>query len=306
LDREYRPLGKGRSATIKSHGFTLIELLVVIAIIALLVALLLPALSRARKQARAMVCQSRLRQWGMAFATYTEENQGRFPATMVGTDGLWLLRGAFLSGKDPNAPQDSFHHFHTKDIICCPVATRPPGDGGAPFYNSGGSNSFSRTAYRVQGTAGSASAAWEIAIPAPVFRGSYGLNQWLFMGLHQSFLDTVFSARTGRIDLDVLSLRGRAEIPTLLDAIVPWSDPGAIEGPGGPDGAGMGVDSICMNRHGEFVNGLFLDWSVRKIGLKELWTLNWYAEFNRGGRWTKAGGVKPTDWPKWMRGLKDY
>jgi prepilin-type processing-associated H-X9-DG protein len=61
-----------------------------------------------------------------------------------------------------------------------------------------------------------------------------------------------------------------------------------------------------MNRHGVFVNGLFLDWSVRKVGLKELWTLYWDAEFSRSGRWTKAGGAKPEDWPKWMRGLKDY
>jgi len=24
-----------------------------------------------------------------------------------------------------------------------------------------------------------------------------------------------------------------------------------------------------------------------------------------GGPWTKAGGVEPTDWPRWMAGLKD-
>jgi prepilin-type processing-associated H-X9-DG protein len=66
------------------------------------------------------------------------------------------------------------------------------------------------------------------------------------------------------------------------------------------------VAPFCINRHNGSVNGLFLDWSVRKVGLKELWTLNWYTEFNRAGRWTKAGGAKPEDWPKWMRGLKDY
>ncbi|NLH43532.1 MAG: hypothetical protein GX448_16955, partial [Planctomycetes bacterium] len=54
------------------------------------------------------------------------------------------------------------------------------------------------------------------------------------------------------------------------------------------------------------VGGLFLDWSVRKVGLKELWTLKWYDEFDRAGKWTKAGGVQPEDWPQWMRGFKDY
>ena len=42
------------------------------------------------------------------------------------------------------------------------------------------------------------------------------------------------------------------------------------------------------------VNGLFLDWSVRKVGLKELWTCSGgIAEFNHGRAfWTKAGGVQ--------------
>lgn len=61
------------------RGFTLIELLVVISIVALLLAILLPALGRARSLARQTVCQSRLRQWGLAFAAYAVENSGRYP-----------------------------------------------------------------------------------------------------------------------------------------------------------------------------------------------------------------------------------
>jgi prepilin-type processing-associated H-X9-DG protein len=61
-----------------------------------------------------------------------------------------------------------------------------------------------------------------------------------------------------------------------------------------------------MDRHSEHVNGLFLDWSVRKIGVKELWTLRWHLQFDTANAWTKAGGVLPEDWPHWMRGFKDY
>lgn len=55
------------------------ELLVVIGVISVLIALLLPALSRARQAANQVVCLSNLRQLGLAFVMYANENQGRFP-----------------------------------------------------------------------------------------------------------------------------------------------------------------------------------------------------------------------------------
>ena len=51
---------------------------------------------------------------------------------------------------------------------------------------------------------------------------------------------------------------------------------------------------------------LFMDFSVRKVGLKELWTFQWHRLSDTAGPWTKAGGALPSDWPKWMRGFKDY
>lgn len=291
----------GKFSIVDQGAFTLIELLVVISVIALLMAVLFPALSRARKQAKAVVCQSRLRQWGMALAMYAEDNQGRFPATQGGVDGFWLLRGAFISDQDPNGPQDSFHHFHTKDIACCPAATQPFGDG---HFSAGGTGtSFGLSNFGgFDGTPGSAFGAWEITSPAPAFRGSYGLNQYLFRSFHK------LSVTVSTFDLDVLSLRGRADIPVLLDAVTPGTftfetcpPPATGEGESGGN-----MQNFCMNRHDAGVNGLFLDWSVRKVGLKELWTLYWYKEFDRAGPWTKAGGVTPDMWPEWMRDMKDY
>jgi prepilin-type N-terminal cleavage/methylation domain-containing protein len=54
------------------------------------------------------------------------------------------------------------------------------------------------------------------------------------------------------------------------------------------------------------VNCVFMDFSVRKIGLKQLWTLKWHRQFETAGPWTKAGGVQPEDWPEWMKRFKDY
>ena len=63
---------------------------------------------------------------------------------------------------------------------------------------------------------------------------------------------------------------------------------------------------FCINRHSGGVNSLFFDWSVRKVGLKELWTLTWHPLLGTTDKWTKAGGVKPEDWPQWMRRFHDY
>ena len=71
-------LGWIRRHISKQEGFTLIELLVVISIIALLLAILMPALQRIKSQAKAVACQSNLRQWGLCFKMYTDDNNGRF------------------------------------------------------------------------------------------------------------------------------------------------------------------------------------------------------------------------------------
>lgn len=75
----------------RKRGFTLIELLVVISIIALLMGILMPALSRARKQAKILVCKSRLKQLGMGIFTYASSNDGKLLPTEYEDTGGWQI-----------------------------------------------------------------------------------------------------------------------------------------------------------------------------------------------------------------------
>ncbi len=289
-------------------GFTLIELLVVIAIIALLMAILVPALSRAHKLAKAMVCQSRLKQWSTILALYAQDNEGRFPANDDGSTGAWLLRGALLSmiNKDPNVPQESLYHFRTKDLACCPLATRCRPEEGSGGYRISGPlpASFAVGPGAIlPGTVGPPYPAWVIYQPAPRFVGSYGVNRFLFQPRFQSSVASIPKSERYR-GVSIFSLGDKGNIPVVLDSAAPWG------GPSIPPPSGSSYNSpsfrFCVSRHDDFVNGVFLDWSVRKIGLKELWKLKWSRDFDTNGPWTKGGGVKPEDWPQWMRNFKDY
>lgn len=124
---------KVTSEPILSRAFTLVELLVVISIISLLFGLLVPTLRRARDVAKQTVCQSQLRQWGLAFETYATENDGFYPHI----DGLdrnngpadrfgWVDMLPPLMGEKPWRDHASWQYPRRGTILQCPAAELAP------------------------------------------------------------------------------------------------------------------------------------------------------------------------------------
>jgi prepilin-type N-terminal cleavage/methylation domain-containing protein/prepilin-type processing-associated H-X9-DG protein len=74
-------------------GFTLIELLVVIAIIAILAAILFPVFAKAREKARQISCLSNMKQLGLGFMQYIQDNDETWPGVASGDD----VRGGWAS-----------------------------------------------------------------------------------------------------------------------------------------------------------------------------------------------------------------
>ena len=270
-----RPVKKNCS---NGAGFTLIELLVVIAVISLLMAILVPSLQRVRKKAKAIVCQSNLRQWGVVFEMYTNENNNRFfRLTIKGnndddSDDMWL-------------PYLRPYH-QNEELAFCPVATKP------------GSEPIPPDPHDWPGwiaLLGDRSSAWYIGGLAGPWLGSYSINQWVRDSRREPYWRTCL-------------IKTPASVPVFLDSRYPWVWSDSSDAPVEYEDAPIRgtINWFCTNRHDGFVNGLFMDWSVRKVGLKELWTLKWHRNFDTAGQWTKAGGVEPEDWPQWMRSFKDY
>ena len=259
-------------------AFTLIELLVVMAIIAILTALLLPALGAAKDRARNATCISNLKQWGVTWRLYADDNNDNF---MNGTltewpRGEWVL--AFTNGYPQKPP-----------LLLCPKATDRRGPGNGESHTT--STDPNAVDY------GGPTTCYDFPIPDPTaptlpLTASYGLNNW------------VYNPDTNNIQRRIAEYHWRkysvppqpSRTPLFFDSMWRGAGPDVSDTPPAYNGEPITVVNgemgfLAMARHGKGVNMLFFDSSVSNVRARDLWSLPWHVD------WVTATGIQ---FPAWM------
>ncbi|MFC1738668.1 hypothetical protein ACFL1G_06435 [Planctomycetota bacterium] len=257
----------------------------------------------ARRRAKKMVCLSNLRVWGKVFQMYAEDNDGSTLSDEVFNEIWGHTPLSCIPGPECWASYLKYYYEDSK-MRLCPMATKGWGDNIESF--------------------GRKYSAWEIPQDSWEFPeggiGSYGINEWCYNPPPEQSCGpwgyplehcwrTVNVTEADEIPL----FMGCLHIGFICEAWVGGyvGKPHPIEDrPFTGDGTGYG--RICMDRHGNgTMNALFLDFSARSVGLKELWTLRFAKD---GGGWvwdtcnkyTICGGATSEDWDDWAPWMKDF
>lgn len=287
----------------KFQAFTLVELLVVISIIAVLLAVLMPALNRAKKQARSVIDLTNLKQWGLMYSMYCQDNSGYFFSGEVkgSSNPVDIDHGRYWrAAMQPYSKNDK--------MWLCPETLKPKLNNSEPAKGD------------------PIETAWAFEDPKTkkVDVGSYGLNAWVLNPSQSMLNGGEVLGRKESLGYKLSDywrnsyIKGANKVPVFSDAWFTdaWpkdNDMPALDPPSGPGKNCAGdietytkneIQRLCVDRHAGNMGMVFMDWSARKVGLKELWTLKWHKSFNTAGRYTSAGGYK--NWPTWMKKYKDY
>jgi prepilin-type processing-associated H-X9-DG protein len=121
------------------------------------------------------------------------------------------------------------------------------------------------------------------------YRGSYVINNWI-SNAGGDYWKTPYVAHAGQVPM-LLDGQWREMQP------YPADEPPMFETDLWTPGPMNEIRRACVGRHNGAVTAVFLDGSVRKVGLKSLWRLKWHRQWDMD--------FPLPVWPMWMANFKD-
>ena len=259
----------------RKGGFTLYELVLVVTVLVVLAAIIKPALTMARGSAHSTFCKSRLGDWGKAYQDYLFDNDEKFhngdSLSSRSCEDMWMMSLKKYIDDD-------------NEMMFCPSATETA-DAGGQFPNR----------------------AWELKLDkyylpvhkAKFAQGSYCLNWWVNNAGGDNY--SSYYWRTAQVNdaenIPVLADGGDYSASVYDDGKHYRPCSTAIDENMSSDlfDCHANINRFLMQRHGNSVNTLFMDWSVRDVPLFDLWSLNWHKGYEPiskdNANW---------QWPEWM------
>jgi hypothetical protein len=252
-------------------------------------AIVMPATRKLKEQRNMTRCLANLGQWNPVISNYVEDNDGKF-FSGYGDDSSWWI-----------AQLEDRHQSRLKNKLWfCPKTTEP-------LYDEHHDRTDTFNIFQAWGIYTTDFRGHDDLSPDGI-AGSYGLNGYVLSNAAPT--DETSTDGTPQNNFWATPpARGAANVPLLVEALHFDVRPQEHEGPASVELAawsGNHMARTSINRHVGFESVSFCDFSARKVGLKELWALKWHRRFNTAGPWTKAGGVEASNWPQWIRPLKDY
>ena len=257
-------------------GISIAEVIVIIFVLLFLFGVFYPYITRDHEQSKHVICLSHLKQWGLAYVMFCDDNNQKFiDISDYSNQSKWLTE---------LKPYNRF----MDETLKCPYA-RTSRFNGEEY--GGPNNSYKVTLDKNDSN--------NISIES-----SYGINSWVYNPELDSNIIAIYPAE---IFWKNNAYKNASKLPVIADSI--WA--GSFPEPDGIAGkppiengewseTELGMKNFCIDRHKHAINISFMDGSVSKVGLKDLWKLKWHKNFDTEGPWTKPDAA----WPEWMKTLK--